>query len=295
MSRIVTAALALFMVLAALPAMAAWHTVSQTSVQAPGHPESVAYDAQDSVLYMSNFGPKFSPTLADKQGFVSRLDMNGKMLVQKYLPGPGQELHKPKGIFVHQGLLWATDIDSVWCFDLKSKKGRRLILPGAVFTNDLVVGNNKLYVSDSTAGKIYLVQPADFLKAEPKVRVMLSPPGFKPNGLCLTPDGTLIIAASSDMGGPGGLMKAKDVGQMEAIKPRLGRLDGVAMLPDGAILFTDWKQQGLFVLEPNGQVNKLAGEFKGPADFALAPQGKGFLVVVPDLVTGQVRFVKIAK
>lgn len=295
MTRLLAVLAALAWLAGAAPAWAGWQVTSEKTLPGKGHPESVAYDAGKGVLYMSNFGPQFKPLLADGQGYISKLDLNGKVLVEKFLPGPGQKLNKPKGVWVSGGRLWTTDIDSVWCFDLASKKGRRLVLKGAKFTNDVTEVGGKLFVSDTMAGYVYLIQPADFLAAEPKVRVMLSPPRFQPNGLCPAKEGGVIIATSSDMGGPGGLSQAGEVGQARTIKAGLGRLDGVAQLPDGAILYTDWAQGGLFILEAGGAVRKLAGGFKGPADFALVPQGKGFLVVVPDLVTGSLRLITLAR
>jgi sugar lactone lactonase YvrE len=279
----------------AAPALAGWRVVSDKTVAAFGHPESVAYDPAGKVFYMSNFGPQLKPTQADGQGFISKLDLAGKVLDKKFLPGPGQSLNRPKGVWAADGRLWTTDIDSVWCFDLAGKKGKRLALPGAIFANDVTVAGGKLYVSDMEAGKIYLVAPADFLAAAPQVRVMLSPPGFHPNGLWPRPGGGVIIATTRDLGGPGGLFKARDVGQVSKIRGGLGGLDGVALLPGGAILYTDWTTGGLYVLEGGAPPVKLAGGFKGPADFALAPRGKGFLVAVPDLVTGQLRLITIAK
>jgi hypothetical protein len=81
---------------------------------------------------------------------------------------------------------------------------------------------------------------------------------------------------------------------MTQIRGDLGSLDGVALLRDGSYLYTDWAGGGLFVLTGQNAPVKLTGGFKGPADFALVPRGKGYLVVVPDLVTGQVRLVEIA-
>jgi len=39
----------------------------------------------------------------------------------------------------------------------------------------------------------------------------------------------------------------------------------------------------------------LASGFKGPADFAVVPEAGGYLVVVPDLVKSELRFVRLAK
>lgn len=292
-----TRALAVLAVLAlivfSVPALAGWRVVADKTVPIGGHPESVAYDAAEGVFYLSNFGPQLKPTQADGAGYISKLSLDGKVLEKKFLPPSGVKLNKPKGVWVEGGRLWTTDIDSVWCFDLKSKKSRRVLLPSARFANDVTVSGGKLFVSDSSAGLIYLVDPADFLAAPPKVRVMLSPPGFMPNGLYPDGSGGIIIATMSDMGGPGGLFRAGVVGQMAAIREVLGRLDGVALLPGGAILYTDWSQGGLFILEPGSQPRLLAGGFKGPADFAYAPRGKGFLVAAPDLKTGDLRLISL--
>ncbi|MCF8041225.1 MAG: hypothetical protein K9K65_15320 [Desulfarculaceae bacterium] len=294
MKSLVAVLLAVVLLAGFTPALAAWQVVSQKTLPSQGHPESVAYDPEGQALYMSNFGDTLKPSLKDGKGFISKLDLKGAVIEAKFLPGPQGKLHKPKGLWAAGGRLWAADIDSVWCFDLKTKKGRRLALPGAKFTNDVAVADGKLYVSDTAAGCIYLVQPADFLEVEPKVRVMLSPPGFHPNGLWPAPGGGVIIAAKKDLGGLGGLYQARDVGQMTQIRGDLGRLDGVAMLRDGSYLYTDWAGGGLFLLSGGGGPMKLAGGIKGPADFALVPRGKGYLVVVPDLVTGEVHLIEIA-
>jgi hypothetical protein len=39
----------------------------------------------------------------------------------------------------------------------------------------------------------------------------------------------------------------------------------------------------------------LAKDFKGPADFCVVPQPNGLLVVVPDLVQGELRFVQLGR
>ena len=56
-------------------------------------------------------------------------------------------MNKPKGIWVRGDRLWVTDIDAVWIFDTRTKKGRRLALPGVVFANDPAVMGNALGVS----------------------------------------------------------------------------------------------------------------------------------------------------
>ncbi len=277
-------------------AFAAWRVVSQQTLPGQGHPESVTYDAQGQALYMSNFGEAFKATLKDGAGYISKLDLNGKVVEAKALPGPGQKMDKPKGLWAADGRLWVADIDAVWCFDLATKKGRRLALPDARFLNDVAVADGKLYLSDTQAGCIFLVQPADFLKTEPQVRVMLSPPHFAPNGIYPAPGGGIIMVVRRDGGGPTGIYQARDVGQMTLVRAiPSGRLDGLALLNDGSILYSNWAEGGLFVITGQTAPVKLVGGFKGPADFGLVPKGSGYLVVAPDLVTGQLHLIELAK
>ena len=54
----------------------------------------------------------------------------------------------------------------VWVFDLKTKKGRKLALPGVGFANDPAVMDGALYISDNRNDKLVKVEPADFLNAK---------------------------------------------------------------------------------------------------------------------------------
>ncbi|MBU0514410.1 MAG: hypothetical protein KJ621_06515 [Proteobacteria bacterium] len=275
-------------------AAAQWKVTSDRAVNLGGHPESVAYWPGGKSLLVSYFGPQFKPLLKDNQGHISRLDLSGRVLDKKFLPGPGQTLHKPKGLWVAGDKLWTTDIDGVWIFDLKTKKGRRLGL-GATFANDPVVGRGKLYVSDMATGKVHLIEPADFSKAKPKVTVVVDDRRLSPNGLWLTPAGVLHIAAMAFQRGLGPIFTLVGPNRLKAVTGPLGRLDGLAVLSDGTILYTDWAHHGLFAVKPGGKPYQLAGGFRGPADFAVVPRGRGYLVVVPDLVTGVIRFVTISR
>ena len=58
-------------------------------------------------------------------------------------------MNKPKGIWINGNRLWVTDIDAVWVFDLKTKKGKKLALPGISFANDADHDGGALYVSDN--------------------------------------------------------------------------------------------------------------------------------------------------
>lgn len=283
------------LLLSAMPAAAEWRVTSDRKVPGFGNPESVAYDAVAGELYVSRFGSGLKPSQKDGQGHISRVSLDGRVLKERLLPPPGYTLHKPKGVWTDGKLLWTTDIDKVWVFDLATGKARSLALPGAVFANDVVVAGGKLYVSDTGTGTIYGITPADLLSPAPQVDVVMRMNGLAPNGLWVTRKGQLLFGTWPSSGPPGGIYMMTGPGKAKEVSPELGTIDGLSRLADGSILYTNWAKGGLFMIDNQGQIQRLAGDFKGPADFAVIERGKEVLVVVPDLVKGELRFITLTR
>ena len=284
-----------------IPASSA-QTMRVTSDQTVGgfvNPESVGCDIKGKMLYVGNFGsPKLDPALKDGMGYISKVGLDGKVIEQKFLPAAGGEkLNKPKGIWIRGDRLWVTDIDVVWVFDLKTKKGRKAALPGVVFANDPAVMGNALYVSDNRSDQLVKVVPADFLhsKGEPKVTSLFKGAGVSPNGLYPQRDGMLLMVGFVAPDKPRGIFALGVSGQVKQLSDPIGRLDGVYEMADGSILATDWNTGSLFQWTEKGGMHKLAVGFKGPADFCVMPQAGGLTVVVPDLVQSHLRFIQLRK
>jgi len=66
-------------------------------------------------------------------------------------------------------------------------------------------------------------------------------------------------------------------------------------MKDGTLLATEWNSGSLFSWSAKDGKQTLASGFKGPADFCVIPQAKGYRVVVPDLVKSEVRIIQLAK
>ena len=271
--------------------------ISDQTVTGFVHPESVAYDPQARVLYVGQFGSVLKPTLRDGKGKISKVSVTGKLLEEQFLPAPGGVLNKPKGIWVAGSRLWVTDIDVVWIFDLKTRRGRQAALPGAKFANDPTVMDNVLFVSDSAANRIYRVEPADFLgiRTDPRVTVFVEGLPCCPNGLYPAHDGSLLVVGNDMAGGDCGIYSVRPGGEVKILSTDLGGLDGVAQLGDGSLLVTDWKSSSLFRWDAMTGMKILVKGFKGPADFCVVPEAKGFLVVVPDLVKSELRLIRLLK
>jgi sugar lactone lactonase YvrE len=271
--------------------------VSDKTVTGFKFPESAAYDANAKVLYVSEFGSALKPTQKDGAGRISKVALDGTVLEQTFLPAAGQTLDKPKGVWVAGDRLWTTDIDSAWVFDTKTKKGKKVDLPGIKFANDPTVVGNTLYVSDNRGDQLYSVEPADFLNAagDPKVTLVWSGKSINPNGVYPAADGSLLMVGFGAAETPRGIHAMTPSGETKALSEGIGRLDGVYEMSDGSLLVTDWNSGSLFQWSAKSGITTLASGFKGPADFAVAPNSDGLLVVVPDLVKSELRLIQLGK
>ena len=274
----------------------AWEVVSERTVTGFKYPESVAYDPRAKALYVSEFGSVLKPTLKDGQGRISKLSLSGKMLERTFLPGSGDTLHKPKGIWVRGDRLWVTDIDAVWIFDTQSKKGRKFVLPGIKFANDPTGWGPHLFVSDNRGDRIYRVNPADFLDEaiDPVFHIRRSGKSIHPNGLIMSYSRVALIAVgfkSKDQ--PRGIYALQTGKEPRNISGNIGRLDGVYETWRDDLLVTDWNSGSLFSWSEKDGKKTLATGFKGPADFDAFLHEGGLMVVVPDLVKSELRFVHL--
>src|ERR1700722_17455439 len=261
-----------------------------------GHIESVAYDPKGKVLYTSDFGPDLKPADKDGKGKITKVSLDGKILEDGFLPAKGQTLNKPKGIWIQGNRLWVTDIDSVWVFDLKTKQGKKLDLP-VTFANDPAVMGNALYVSDNRSDMLVRVEPADFLqtKADPKITVVFKDKSINPNGLYPGKNGALLMVGQKGKEDPRGIYSMAPGKDPELLSDKIGMLDGLYLMSNGDVLATDWATGSLFQWNKAMGMKQLVTGFKGPADLCAFPNSKGLMVVVPDLVKGELRFVQLGK
>jgi sugar lactone lactonase YvrE len=260
-------------------------------------PESVACDPQNKVLYASQFGSELKPLEKDGKGKISKLSMDGKVVEEQFLPAAGETLNKPKGLWIRGNRLWVTDIDVVWVFDLKTKKGRKVALPEAQFANDPAVQGNALYVTDNRGDRVYRVEPANFLDstADPKVTTVLSGKGVNPNGIYPAKNGSLLMVGFKSDKEPRGIYALRTGGWVKELTKPIGRLDSIYEAKGGVLISTDWDSGSLFSWTEKGGMQTLAKDFKGPADLCAFPSAKGLKVVVPDLVKSEIRIFQLGQ
>jgi len=116
-------------------------------------PESVLFDADNKVLYVSLIDGKASEK--DGKGGIALVNPDGTIKNGNWITG----LNAPKGLGKYKGKLYIADIDEVVVADLKTGKvENKISVPGSKFLNDVTVDKSgNVYVSDSQTKGIYLI------------------------------------------------------------------------------------------------------------------------------------------
>jgi len=266
-------------------------------------PESVIAEANGKYLFVSNVGKKLAPTVKDGDGFISRLAPNGDILDKKYLPKTGV-LNAPKGMAIINQVLFVADIDRVVGFDLITRKQTfdlDFSSQGTMFLNDLAVVDKKtLVVSATDTGKVYEIS----LGEKPRFTLLAENiPGA--NGLYFDSRTQRLFVVSFGEGykfnGKLGVISLRnDKHEYQALTGPIGGLDGVALLDNSKVIFSDWvapdktglirtynlKTKKLAVIDLSQQVN-------GPADFFY--DTKNGNLWLPEMKTGKVLVEKLRK
>jgi outer membrane protein assembly factor BamB len=126
--------------------------------------ESVLYDKTNNLLYVSCING-VPPDKKDKDGFIARMGLDGKIITLKWATG----LSAPKGMGISGNLLYVTDITRLVAIDMATGKiSKEWEVKGASFLNDVAIGDDgTVYFTDSgtkmlhalTDGSVTTVQP----------------------------------------------------------------------------------------------------------------------------------------
>jgi sugar lactone lactonase YvrE len=236
-------------------------------------PESVLYDDESDVFLVSNInGPEVE---ADGNGFISRLDAEGKILDLKWIDGSKAKysLDAPKGMAFAGPVLYVADITAVKTFDRKTGRALgKVTVPGASFLNDLSAApDGSVYASDSglKADKGGLEpdgRDAIYrITAEGKVeRVIRDKALGNPNGLLADADGAWVVTFGS------GELYRVTRGRKKENSQKLptGQLDGIVRTSDGSLLISSWEGSSILRGTPDGTFTATITGVAAPADIA---------------------------
>jgi hypothetical protein len=228
------------------------------------NPESVLYDDQHKVIFLSNADGV--PNIKDGKGYISVISLSGEIIHKHWLSG----LDAPKGLGRHEKYLYVSDIDSLIKINiLNGRIVARYHAPEAEFLNDVIVNTNgDVYVSDMFGNKIYRLHNGVF-------SIWLQHEKLNgPNGLYIRDDhlivgtwGKITEGFNTDL--PGHMISIslanKEINSIGAGTP-IGNLDGVEPDGKGNYYVTDWLDSGLYFISSDGNAEKILALPQGAAD-----------------------------
>ncbi len=252
----------------AAPAVYQFQLVEQwTTPQSLRVPESVLYDRDRDVLYISNING--SPLEKNGLGFISRIAPTGVILDLEWVTG----LNAPKGSGIWHGKLYVTDIDEL--VEIAIETGQilnKFPVAGAGFLNDIAVDSiGNVFISDMSEQN-----SAIYKFSNGKLELWLKDPQIsQPNGLFVEA-GKLLVGTWD------GFLKSVDLGDktiMTIAKTGFG-IDGVQSDRKGNYLVSDWQGKTAFV-SASGEVKLLldtSGSNINSADIEYIPEKQLLLI-----------------
>lgn len=181
-------------------------------------------------------------------GFISELTTDGKFIRKNFSKSV---LHAPKGLAAINNTIYVTDTSRVVGFDMNSgEQVFELTIPKATFLNDLcTVGQNKLAVTDSKSGNIYLITLPDKI-----IQFLGSIPGA--NGVTYDAKTKQLFACGVGVQWNGeGKLHVKNISKNDTLFNELpnsptGFFDGIELMDDDHLIVDDWTHNGrLFIYD----------------------------------------------
>ncbi|WP_157893303.1 SMP-30/gluconolactonase/LRE family protein [Salegentibacter sediminis] len=228
------------------------------------HPESVVYDEDRELVYISNIGEK-----DPGDGFISKTNLEGEVLELNWITG----LNDPKGLLVWDDLLYVSDNTYLVIMDIETGSiNKRIEVEGSAFLNDITADDEgNIYISDSGNSSIYILK-----KDADKVSQWLSTEKLEfPNGLLVVDDYIYVAAWGKEDGG--NLLKvaleSKEITKISE-KP-IGNLDGIQLNNNNNFYISDWATGEVHEIDRKGKTHKILTSEKSSGDILFhADSGK---------------------
>lgn len=127
-------------------------------------PESVLWDSENEMFYVSNINGK--PDAFDGNGFISKIDKDLKPVEIHWI----DNLNAPKGMCISNGYLFVTDIDRIIVINIsKGIIENEIAVTESVFLNDIAVYSNYLIASDNKQHCIFYIKNDGIRKSSVKL------------------------------------------------------------------------------------------------------------------------------
>ena len=279
------------------PATEAAAPVRVSTVEGFSTPESVLWDAEQQVWFVSNING--SPVAHDSNGFISRLDRDGKLDGLHFVQGGRSAalLNAPKGMAIAGDTLWVADIDALRGFNRKTGAPVATIEFGARarFLNDVAIASDgTVYITDTGVSfddKGGVSHPGpDRIFAVKGRSISVAAEGAwlsGPNGIAWDPANSRFVVVpflgTALLGWKPGDAKADTIGTGP------GQQDGVEIV-GGETVVTSWTDSTLFAVGQGGN-RRIASGVNSPADIGVDPTRE--LVAIPLFLENKVEIWKL--
>ncbi len=237
-------------------------------------PESVLPVPEEGILYVSNIGTDKSSAKTGL-GFISILNMNGEIKNLKWATG----LNSPKGMAIYKDKLYVTEVDHLTEIELSTgKKINSWPVEGAVFLNDVAAHQSGvIYFTDSRTGSIHKLENG-------KVSLVIQSKDFPGVNGIVASDKKLLIGTGDKV-----VKYYLESGEVKDYMLNTGGVDGLAIIGEGVILFSDWP--GTVYIMKKDEAKELlldtsSTEKSKTADFGYIADKK--LVIIPTFFANSV-------
>jgi len=262
-------------------------------------PESVRYDPELDVFYISNING--NPSAKDGNGFIVVLPADSTSATPKVLVQGGKNgvtLNGPKGLALAGDTLWVADIDHVRAFNRRT--GARiadidLSSQKATFLNDVAIGGDgNVYVTDTgiafdAKGGVSHPGTDQIFKIVGRKATSIKADSLdSPNGITWDSANNRFDLAPFS-GASVQTWKEGDKSTATLAKGA-GQYDGIEVLHDGRVLVTSWGDSTVNVIQ-NGALSKLVTGVSGPADIGV--DTKRMVLAIPRFTDNKVDYYKI--
>jgi hypothetical protein len=244
-------------------------------------PESVLYDAQQDLYFISNINGQ--PLAVDNNGYISRVNPDTLQMDAKWIEGgkPGVTLDAPKGMAVAGNILYVADITTVRKFDRNTGAPKGEIkITGSSFLNDLASDGPAVYVSDSglKAGAGGSFEPTGTdavwkIVGNKAQRIAHGPELKRPNGVEVV-NGKVWVVTFGD----NELYQLENGKRINVVTLPKGSLDGLVHLDDGSFLVSSWEGKAVYRGPQSGPFTPVLENINAPADIGYDTKRKRLLV-----------------
>lgn len=285
---------------AAAPVAAAPAATKVGTVEGFKTPESVRYDADQDVYFVSNING--NPSAKDGNGFIARVKAGDATVdSMMFIAGGrgGVTLNAPKGMAIQGDTLWVADIDAVRGFNRRTGKLVASVDFGrmkAMFLNDVAVGGDgAIYITDTgvrignpDADKQPRGDKVFRLAGRTATVAVRGEALAKPNGIAWDAGSKRFIIGP--FGSPSLMTWVPADSAPAVLASGPGQYDGVEVLPDGRLLVTSWADSSVWSYRGTTPTRLISG-VNAPADIGIDTRRRR--VAVPLFLDNRVELYEI--